>query len=51
MYACYIDDIVKLLLDTGVSVNSHNDRGQTPLILAASCGNENECHLLLEVSL
>jgi ankyrin repeat protein len=53
MYACYIghDDVVNLLLDAAVSVNVRNHKGQSPLILAASCGNESVAYFLLQVGL
>ena len=51
MYAAYIghDTIVSLLLDARVEVNMCNELGQTPLMLAASCGNESVTYLLLQV--
>lgn len=51
MYACYIghDNIVNLLLDAGVSVNVKNHKGQTPLMLASSCGNESVGYFLVQV--
>lgn len=53
MYACYIghDTVVNLLLDAGVSVNIKNFKGQTPLILAASCGNESVSYFLIQVTM
>ncbi len=52
MYACYIgfEDIVSLLLETGVSINVKNHKGQMPLMLAAGCGNKNVAHFLIQVS-
>ena len=51
MYAAYIghDNIVNLLLDEGVRVNVRNNKGQSPLMLAASCGNESVAYFLLQV--
>ena len=51
MYACYIghDNIVNLLLDAGVNVNVKNHKGQTPLMLASSCGNESVGYFLVQV--
>lgn len=51
MYAAYIghDNIVNLLLETGVSVNVTTSKGLTPLMLAASCGNESIAYFLLQV--
>lgn len=51
MYAAYIghDSIAKLLLETGISVNTTTSKGLTPLMLAASCGNESIAHFLLQV--
>lgn len=51
MYAAYIghDNVVNLLLETGVNVNASTDRGLTPLMLAASCGNESIAFFLLQV--
>ena len=64
MYACYIghDAVVAMLLGAsaqgggrggggcrGVSVNAANNAGMTPLMLAASCGNEGAAFLLLQV--
>lgn len=53
MYASYIghDTIVHLLLEAGVSVNVPTPEGQTPLMLASSCGNESIAYFLLQVSL
>lgn len=50
MYAAYIghDNIVNLLLETGVSVNATTSKGLTPLMLAASCGNESIAYFLLQ---
>ncbi|XP_056594889.1 ankyrin repeat and SAM domain-containing protein 3 isoform X2 [Triplophysa dalaica] len=50
MYAAYIghDNIVNLLLETGVSVNVTTSKGLTPLMLAASCGNESIAYFLLQ---
>jgi len=52
MYACYIghDAVVNLLLDAKVSVNTNNNRGHSPLMLAASCGNESVANSLVQVS-
>ena len=52
MYACYIghDNIVNLLTEAGCSVNVKNYKGQTPLMLAASCGNETVGKMLVGVS-
>ena len=51
MYACYIghDSIVNLLLEAGVSVNIRNLKGESPLMLAASCGNESVGFYLCQV--
>lgn len=51
MYACYTghENVVTLLLEAGVSVNSINDKQATPLMLAASCGNDGIARCLLEV--
>uniref|UniRef100_A0A8C1UT59 Uncharacterized protein n=1 Tax=Cyprinus carpio TaxID=7962 RepID=A0A8C1UT59_CYPCA len=51
MYAAYIghDNIVNLLLETGVSVNTTTCKGLTPLMLAASCGNQSIACFLLQV--
>lgn len=51
MYAAYIghDNIVNLLLESGVSVNASTAKGLTPLMLAASCGNESIAYFLLQV--
>lgn len=51
MYAAYIghDNIVNLLLETGVSVNVTTSKGLTPLMLVASCGNESIAYFLLQV--
>ncbi|XP_026782073.3 ankyrin repeat and SAM domain-containing protein 3 isoform X1 [Pangasianodon hypophthalmus] len=50
MYAAYIghDNIVNLLLESGVSVNANTAKGLTPLMLAASCGNESIAYFLLQ---
>ncbi|XP_065114835.1 ankyrin repeat and SAM domain-containing protein 3 isoform X2 [Paramisgurnus dabryanus] len=50
MYAAYIghDNIVNLLLETGVNVNATTSKGLTPLMLAASCGNESIAYFLLQ---
>ncbi|KAK2855446.1 hypothetical protein Q7C36_007315 [Tachysurus vachellii] len=50
MYAAYIghDNIVNLLLESGVSVNASTAKGLTPLMLAASCGNESIAYFLLQ---
>ena len=52
MYASYIghDTVVNLLLDARCEVNAKNRKGQTPLMLAASCGNESVAYLLIEVT-
>jgi len=52
MYASYIghDHVVSQLLENGACVNIKNNKGQTPLCLAASCGNCNVSELLLQVS-
>lgn len=51
MYAAYIghDNVVNLLLESGVSVNASTAKGLTPLMLAASCGNESIAYFLLQV--
>lgn len=51
MYAAYIghDNIVNLLLEAGVDVNATTAKGLTPLMLAASCGNESIAYFLLQV--
>lgn len=51
MYAAYIghDNIARLLLENGVSVNAATSKGLTPLMLAASCGNESIASFLLQV--
>lgn len=42
------EDVCKLLLDSGASVNYHlNQRGQTALIMAAKTGHRGVCELLL----
>ncbi|XP_076826506.1 ankyrin repeat and SAM domain-containing protein 3 isoform X2 [Brachyhypopomus gauderio] len=50
MYAAYIghDSIVKLLLESGVSVNASTAKGLTPLMLAATCGNHSIAYFLLQ---
>ncbi|XP_059381130.1 ankyrin repeat and SAM domain-containing protein 3 [Carassius carassius] len=50
MYAAYIghDNIVNLLLETGICVNATTSKGLTPLMLAASCGNESIAYFLLQ---
>ena len=52
MYASYIghETVVQQLLEAGVSVNSTNNKGQSPLALATSCGNDKTAELLLKVS-
>jgi ankyrin repeat protein len=52
MYASYIghDLVVSRLLEGGACVNNKNNKGRTPLCLAASCGNNNVSELLLRVS-
>lgn len=51
MYASYIgyDTVVRLLLQAGANVNMSTPDGQTPLMLAASCGNECVAAFLLQV--
>ena len=51
MYAAYIghDNIANLLLEAGVGVNATTPKGHTPLMLAASCGNESIAYFLLQV--
>lgn len=51
MYASYIghDNIANLLLEARVNVNSTTAKGLTPLMLAASCGNESIAYFLLQV--
>jgi ankyrin repeat protein len=51
MYASYIghDVVVSELLEGGANVNNKNSKGQTPLCLAASCGNCNVSQRLLQV--
>ena len=51
MYAAYIghDNIANLLLEAGVSVNATTAKGLSPLMLAASCGNESIAYFLLQV--
>ena len=53
MYAAYIghDNVVNMLIDAQADVNLANDKGHTPLMLAASCGNESVCEFLKDVSL
>ena len=48
---CYVghDNVVNLLLEAGVNVNLRNNKGQTALMLAASCGNESVGYFLLQV--
>ncbi|XP_077173097.1 ankyrin repeat and SAM domain-containing protein 3 isoform X2 [Paroedura picta] len=50
MYASYIghDAIVQMLLEAGANVNVPTPEGQTPLMLASSCGNETVAYLLLQ---
>jgi len=52
MYASYIghETVVQQLLEAGVSVNSTNNEGQSPLALATSCGNDKTAELLIKVS-
>lgn len=52
MYAAYVghDNVVNLLLDADVNVNVKSRKsGSTPLMLAASCGNESVAYFLLQV--
>jgi len=51
MYATYIGHelVVQQLLEAGVSVNSTNNKGQSPLALATSCGNDKTAELLIKV--
>jgi len=51
MYASYIGHelVVQQLLEAGVSVNSTNNKGQSPLALATSCGNDKTAELLIKV--
>lgn len=51
MYASYIGHelVVLQLLEAGVSVNSTNNKGQSPLALATSCGNDKTAELLIKV--
>jgi len=51
MYASYIghEPVVQQLLEAGVCVNSTNDKGQSPLALATSCGNDKTAELLIKV--
>jgi len=53
MYASYIGHelVVQQLLEAGVSVNSTNNKGETPLVLATSCGNDKTAELLIKVRL
>ncbi|XP_058013584.1 ankyrin repeat and SAM domain-containing protein 3 isoform X2 [Ahaetulla prasina] len=50
MYASYIgyDAVVRMLLQAGANVNMSTPEGQTPLMLAASCGNECAASFLLQ---
>ena len=52
MYACYIghESIVSLLLEEGACVNLRNQKKETSLMLAASCGNDRVGRLLCGVS-
>lgn len=38
-----------MLIDCNAMVDAQTKRGQTPLMLAAWCGNDNVCNLLLQV--
>ena len=51
MYASYIGHelVVQQLLEAGVCVNSTNNKGQSPLALATSCGNDKTAELLIKV--
>ena len=51
MYASYIghEPVVQQLLEAGVSVNCTNSKGQCPLALATSCGNDKTAELLIKV--
>lgn len=51
MYASYIghDNVVNLLLEAKVDVNISTVSGTTPLMLAASCGNESVACFLHQV--
>jgi ankyrin repeat domain-containing protein 17 len=50
IYACCggYEDVVKVLLDHGAEIESHNENGHTPLMEAASGGHVNVAKLLLE---
>ena len=53
MYASYIghEPVVQQLLEAGVCVNSTNNKGQSPLALATSCGNDKTAELLIKVQI
>ena len=51
IYSVGHDNVVNLLLEAGVNVNLRNNKGQTALMLAASCGNEGVGYFLLQVSI
>lgn len=49
-YACaggYVD-VVKVLLESGASIEDHNENGHTPLMEAGSAGHVEVARLLLE---
>ena len=52
MYASYIghENILNFLLKADADVNITNLKGQTALMLAASCGNDRVAHCLCQVS-
>ena len=49
-YACCggFVDVVKILIDAGAELESHNENGHTPLMEASSGGHVNVAALLLE---
>lgn len=49
-FTAYHDDVktAKILIEMGSDVNKVSECGDTPLIMAAQCGAENLCDLLLE---